>query len=206
MNILKKFSKDPFRVVALTIGLIQKCILNLNKNIEMDMSLKLVGQAMVNIEMDCKLLIGQSVTLNSRNNIYHVNMFKPVKIVADRPGAVISIGNDSRIHGSCIHAYEYISIGERCLIAANCQIIDGNGHDISFPNVENRIHTSGKSTPIIIEDDVWLGCGVTVLPGSFIGKGSIISAGSVVNKTIPPFSIAVGNPAIVIRTYSSESK
>jgi hypothetical protein len=47
---------------------------------------------MINIEMDCKLIIGHSVTLNSRNNIYHVNMFNPVKILADKPGAVISIG------------------------------------------------------------------------------------------------------------------
>ena len=42
------------------------------------------------------------------------------------------IGENSRIHGSCIHAFQYIEIGKNCLIAANCQIIDSNGHAISI--------------------------------------------------------------------------
>ncbi|MEO1186848.1 MAG: DapH/DapD/GlmU-related protein, partial [Cyanobacteria bacterium J06636_27] len=52
---------------------------------------------------------------------------------------------------------------------------------------------------IVIEDDCWLGHNVTVLDGVKIGKGSIIGAGSVVNQNIPPFSIAVGTPARIIR-------
>jgi acetyltransferase-like isoleucine patch superfamily enzyme len=52
----------------------------------------------------------------------------------------------------------------------------------------------------LIEDDCWLGSGVKVLDGVTIGKGSVIGAGSVVTKNIPPFSVAVGVPARVIKS------
>jgi acetyltransferase-like isoleucine patch superfamily enzyme len=60
--------------------------------------------------------------------------------------------------------------------------------------IENTI-----SKEVVIEDDVWLGYNVIVLPGVTIGKGSVIGAGSVVSKDIPPYSIAIGNPARVIK-------
>lgn len=64
-----------------------------------------------------------------------------------------------RFHGSCIHAYSKVEIGKYCLIAANCQIIDGNGHHPSFNKVENRINITGEVKEVIIEDNVWLGTG-----------------------------------------------
>jgi len=51
---------------------------------------------------------------------------------------------------------------------------------------------------VTIEDDVWLGANVFVMPGVTIGKGAIVSAGSVVNKSVPSYAIVVGNPARVI--------
>lgn len=54
--------------------------------------------------------------------------------------------------------------------------------------------------PVIIEDDVWIGRRVIILPGVTIGKGSIIGAGAVVSKSIPPYSVAVGNPAVVVKS------
>jgi acetyltransferase-like isoleucine patch superfamily enzyme len=89
------------------------------------------------------------------------------------------------------------------LIAANCQIFDGNGHDISFPDVGNRINTTGASKPIVIEDNVWIGANSIILPGVTIGRGSVISANSVVTKDVPPMVIAGGNPAIIIKDCSA---
>lgn len=54
--------------------------------------------------------------------------------------------------------------------------------------------------PIIIEDNVWIGENVCIMPGTRIGKNSIIGALSVVTKDIPPYSVAVGTPAKVIKT------
>jgi len=127
-------------------------------------------------------------------------MYASVKILADREGAVISIGRNTRINGACIHAWKRVSIGENCLIAANCQIIDSNGHDLSFDNVENRINTKDNPKDIVIEDNVWLGANTIVLSGVKIGRGSVISANSVVVKDIPPMVVAGGNPAVIIRT------
>ncbi|EAR01092.1 acyltransferase [Maribacter sp. HTCC2170] len=156
---------------------------------------------LLDIHENATLIIGDNVLINSQNKGYHVNMFNPCKLIADRPNAIIEIGDNTRFHGSCIHAYKKISIGKNCLIAANCQIIDGNGHDISFPNTSNRINTRGSSKEVIIEDNVWLATGVIVLPGVTIGKGSIITANSVVHKNIPSMVIAGGNPITVIKKY-----
>ena len=100
-----------------------------------------------------------------------------------------------------MHATENISIGKRYLVAANTNIIDSNGHNLSFDNIQDRIRTSGETKAIVIEDDVWIGSGCLILPGSFIGKGTIIGAGSVVKGKIPSYCIASGNPAIVIKQY-----
>jgi maltose O-acetyltransferase len=62
------------------------------------------------------------------------------------------------------------------------------------PGVEHTI-----SKPVIIRDDVWLGMGVTVLKGVEIGERAVIGAGSLVTKSIPPDSLAVGTPAKVIK-------
>ncbi len=159
----------------------------------------ITGTPLIEISQGGKINIADNCTINSVNAGYHVNMFQCVKLLVDRPGAVISIGENSRIHGSCIHAYQSVSIGRRCLIAANCQIIDCNGHELSFQNVENRVNTSSGSSPVVIEDDVWLGTGCIVLSGVRIGKGSVIAAGSVVVNDIPAMCIAGGNPAKVIK-------
>jgi len=100
------------------------------KNIVLKGKLKIKNKPIVHILEKSSLIIGDNVTLNSKNSKYHVNMFAPVKIYVDKVGAKIQIGKNTRIHGSCLHAYESIEIGENCLIAANCQIFDGNGHDI----------------------------------------------------------------------------
>ena len=157
------------------------------------------------IRKNCRVIIGNNVTLNSANSGYHLNMHSKIKIMADRHGATIRIGDNCRIHGACIHAYKSISIGANCLIAANCQIFDGNGHDISFSDVANRINTKGGSKDVIIEDNVWLGANVIVMPGVHIGYGSVISAGSVVCDDIPPMCLARGNPAQVIKSYEARS-
>jgi acetyltransferase-like isoleucine patch superfamily enzyme len=158
-----------------------------------------IGFPIVEISNDSTIIVSDNVTLNSKNNGYHANMYAPVKLISNKPGSEIIIGEKTRIHGSCIHARKRISIGKRCLIAANCQIIDSSGHDASFEHVENRINTKGNAKEIVIEDDVWIGLNCIILPGVTISKGSIIGAGSVVTKSIPAFCIAAGNPCKVIR-------
>lgn len=71
---------------------------------------------------------------------------------------------------------------------------------------EQRAQGIGTSKPITIEDDVWIGANSTVCGGVTIGKGSIIGAGSVVNKDIPSGVIAAGNPCRVIRKITEKDR
>jgi acetyltransferase-like isoleucine patch superfamily enzyme len=167
-------------------------------------NISLNGLPIVDIRKGARLVIGENVRLNSRNMGYHLNIYAPVKLMADRIGSIIEIGANTRIHGSCIHAFSKINIGKNCLIAANCQIVDCNGHDLSFENVDGRKDTQGTAKPIFIEDSVWLGEGSIVLPDVRIGYGSVIGARSVVTKNIPRMVLAVGNPAKVVKEYSDE--
>lgn len=173
--------------------------LNRKKNLVIGKNLKILGSPTVNIMHGGSITIGDNVTLTSENKGYHLNMHSAVKLFVDRKNAKIIIGNNTRIHGTCIHAFEYISIGENCLIAANCQIIDGSGHDLSFEDPANRINTKGGSKPIIIHNNVWIGANSIILPGVKIGEGSVIAAGSVVTKDVPPLVIVGGNPAKIIK-------
>jgi acetyltransferase-like isoleucine patch superfamily enzyme len=166
-------------------------------------SLRLRGVPIIDARNGGRIVIGENVLLNSQNIGYHVNLYGPVKLFADRPGARIEIGENTRIHGSCIHAFESVSIGRNCLIAANCQIIDANGHELSFRDVDDRLNTIDAPQPVEVMDSVWIGAQAIVLPGVRIGSGTVIGAGSVVSADIPSMVLAAGNPAQVVREYSS---
>ena len=60
--------------------------------------------------------------------------------------------------------------------------------------------------PIKIENDVWIGANSVVLPGVQIGNHSVIGAGSIITKDIPPYSVAVGNPARIVKRYDTDLK
>jgi acetyltransferase-like isoleucine patch superfamily enzyme len=157
------------------------------------------GRPIIQMASGTKLIIGKGVFINSSNSGYHLNMHSPCKLLLDRHGASIIIGDNSRIHGACIHAYGKITIGKNCLIAANSHIMDGNGHDLCAENPQNRIHTSGTSQDIVIGDNVWISANCIVLPGSEIGEGAVIGAGSVVRGKVPARHLAAGNPLQIIK-------
>ncbi len=97
-----------------------------------------------------------------------------------------------------------MKIGKNVLIADKVYISD-NLHSFEDTTQPVRLQPL-KHSPVTIEDEVWLGENVCVLPGVTIGKHSIIGSNSVVTKNIPPYSVAVGSPAKVIRQYNEKSK
>lgn len=109
-------------------------------------------------------------------------------------GKPVSIGKRCFIQQCCtFFGRGGITIGDDVFIGPKVNLITIN-HDV---NPENRSATYGR--PIVIEDKVWIGINATVLPGVRIGYGSIIGAGSVVTKDVPPMTIVAGNPARIIR-------
>lgn len=162
------------------------------------------GLPSIDVHRGAKVKIGNGVTLNSNTTSYHVMLHSCIKLIADRNDAMIEIGDNTRIHGSCVHACKKVIIGKSCLIGANCNIIDSNGHDFSMDNIENRRNTKGDAKAVIIEDNVWIGTNVLVLPGTRIGQGSIISAASVVKGKIPPMTLVGGNPAQILKSFNTD--
>lgn len=95
-----------------------------------------------------------------------------------------------------------VKIGDNVFIAPNCCITTA-GHPI---NIDERNRGLEYAYPIKIGNNVWIGAGVNILPGVTIGDNVTIGAGSVVNKSIPANSIAVGNPCKVIKTILDKTK
>lgn len=108
-----------------------------------------------------------------------------------------------------------IEIGENCFINAGCTFMDEGGIKIG-----NNVGISANCTfiavdhpgnpllldkwvdipkPIVVENDVWIGANAVIMPGVTIGKGAIIGAGAIVTKDIPPYAVAVGQPARVVK-------
>ncbi|MBE6520785.1 MAG: sugar O-acetyltransferase [Thermoplasmata archaeon] len=95
-----------------------------------------------------------------------------------------------------------IDIEEAALIGPGCKLVTAIHHMDPDKRFEDNLDICGK--PITIGKGAWLGAGVIVLPGITIGEGAVIGAGSVVTHDVPPRTLAVGNPARVIRKLDDE--
>lgn len=117
----------------------------------------------------------------------------------------LCIGNNLHAtRGLVIQCAGDISIGNDVLIASDVFIVDFN-HGIN-PMMDSYLDNQLDVSQVKIEDGVWIGNSVIILPGVTIGKKAIIGAGAVVTKSIPEYSIAVGNPARVIKQYDRKKQ
>lgn len=116
-------------------------------------------------------------------------------------GEVI-IGDNSRI-GMGNTLIGPLSIGKDVIFAQNI-VLSGLNHGYLDVHTPIRKQAVTKS-PIKIEDEVWIGANAVVVAGVTIGKHSVIAAGSVVTKDIPPYSVAVGNPCRVIKKFNFDT-
>ena len=99
-----------------------------------------------------------------------------------------------------LDAHERIEIGRNCMIGPNCYLTDSDhGTDAGLPVSQQPM----ESSPVLLEDGVWMGAGAIVLKGVTIGRDAIVGAGAVVTKNVPPNAIVVGVPARVIGSRQS---
>lgn len=115
-------------------------------------------------------------------------------------GDCVYIGKHVNVEANC-------SIGDYCLLANHVAIVGRHDHDFSAVGFPVRFSPwiGSKRFPsqfideqAVIESDVWIGFGAIVMTGTRIGRGSIVAAGSVITRDIPPYSIVAGIPARVI--------
>jgi acetyltransferase-like isoleucine patch superfamily enzyme len=122
----------------------------------------------------------------------------------------IYIGNYSRIEFNTeIGAADSVYIGNCVIISHDVYIYDNNNHpienqkrrDLSISGFDKELNSWYNSViaPVTIEDNVWIGMSSIILKGVTIGEGSIIAAGSVVTKNVPPYTLVGGNPAKVLK-------
>ena len=155
-----------------------------------------------------KIRIGDSVVIE-----------KAAMLIAHGSDSFIGIGSHTWLCYNCIlnTSDGWIKIGSDCTVNSFSVLYGNGGLEIGsfvriaphvviaamnhvYENPDMPIYKQGiKSEGVKIEDDVWIGAGAKILDGVTIGKGSVIGAGAVVTKSIPPYSIAVGIPAKVIK-------
>lgn len=139
--------------------------------------------------------------INRHNDTFANNIF---------PADKVSIGNGT--YGVLnIYSYrnpeEHLSIGSYCSIASDVIFVLSGEHShtsiSTYPFGEKVFHDNKYVAkckgPITVEDDVWIGVRCTILSGVKIGQGSIIGAGSIVSRDVPPYSIFVGNKVVKSR-------
>lgn len=122
----------------------------------------------------------------------------------------ISIGENVQINDAVhIVGSVGITIGNNVLMASKIFISDLNHGQYNGDSADSPLSIPKDRPlhhrPVVIEDNVWIGEFVSILPGVTLGKGAIIGTMSVVTKDIPPYSIAVGSPARVIKQYNFET-
>ena len=109
----------------------------------------------------------------------------------------LEIGSHSGVGHNCSFSVgKRITIGDHCRLASNTCLFDSSGH-ASDPAARRAgaPPPADEVRPIVIEDNVWIGRSCIIYPGVTIGEGSIVSAGSVVVGTVPPYTVVAGNPA-----------
>jgi len=165
------------------VELVGKCIL--------DAPFDLDGSGLVTLED--KVALGYRLAPRSGNG--------EVRLQARYASSRIRIGESTAMSNNVtIIAVNSVEVGARCLLGDHTLILDSDFHHMD-PRMRNA--PNPPTAPVSIESDVWIGSRVTILKGVRIGARSVIAAGAVVTKSIPPDSLAAGVPAKVVRSLKT---
>jgi len=154
------------------------------------------------VRPECRLEIGEGSMVEGH-------------LTFERDGASIVIGRNTFIGGSQLASAGAIEIGDDVLIAWGCDIVDHNSHAIGWAHRKNDVRnwyvgkkdwTNVEVRPVRVCAKAWIGLNVIVLKGVEIGEGAVVAAGSVVTKSVPPWTVVGGNPARVIREIPVEDR
>lgn len=159
---------------------------------------RVLGKPMIQRHRKSKIELGDGAVLRSWAGSNPLVPMHPVVFSTRSREAVIRIGDDCGFTGTTLVAARRIEIGHRVQVGANTTIVDTDFHPLT-PEGRKADMANGTSRPVIIHDDVFIGMNCLILKGVEIGEGSVIGAGSVVSKDVPPRTMVGGNPARIIK-------
>jgi acetyltransferase-like isoleucine patch superfamily enzyme len=137
---------------------------------------------------------------DGRLDVGEHTLFEPGVWITAPGTARVRIGSGTFLNqGVMVAAAELVEIGDHCMFANGCFISDA-GHRFDDPHQPVTWQGFTSKGPTRVGDNVWCGAHVVITSGVTIGERCVIGANSVVTKDIPPFSIAAGSPAKVLRT------
>lgn len=144
------------------------------------------------ISLGDRVFINKNVTLKFLEEFARKGFKKPALKIDDE----VTIGE-----GVVIAAAKYIHIKRDVLIGPNCFIGD---HDHEYRNIRKPIRDQGYKNvkEIVVDEGAWIGANCTISSGVRIGKNSVVGANSVVVESVPPYSVAIGAPARVVKRFN----
>lgn len=182
------FNSDFARIVPY-----KNSVININKSAKCNINgiLYLNGNKPKGSKAETYLTMGDNsqLTVNGVANVYYNS---ELVLYSNAKMDLKTVFINSGVQIRCMDS---ISIGEQCIIARGALIMDFDAHRIKFSDGSKNELTS----PINIGNHVWIGAGAKVLQGVTIGDGSIVAAGAVVTKDVPPNCLVAGVPAKVIK-------
>lgn len=180
------------QIATQAVGLLQAKM----AGIELSPGVRFMGPAIISRADRSRLTIGERVVLCSWSRWTALGVAHPVVLRTLTAEAVLRIGQDTGISGGSFCAAMEVTIGERCLIGADVFITDTDFHAIAPERRSTSTDWSQiRSAKVRIGNDVFIGARAVILKGVDIGDGSVIGAGSVVTRSMPPRSVVAGNPA-----------
>jgi acetyltransferase-like isoleucine patch superfamily enzyme len=157
----------------------------------------------VRIGEGCNLIVSTGATLELAEDVYIG------RYVELGPGGRISVGNKTTVQDRGTFVGD-VAIGSYCVISLNVLISSGQHYFERTPHLLIRDQDrsvfddaelfKSHNRPVVVGDDCWIGVNSVIMPGVTIGRGCVIGSNSVVTKDIPPYSVAMGGPAKVVRT------
>lgn len=159
----------------------------------------IIGKQLILTHKSC-ISIGKSVMIYPNNRLELIKKYSNQTFLPE-----LIVGDFSQIHQNChITCADKIELGQSVIIVSNVTITDiiHPYDDISMPINASSIITK----PVKIGDETYIYNNSVILPGTTIGRHCVIGANSVVNSNIPDYSIAVGNPARVVKQYNFVTK
>jgi acetyltransferase-like isoleucine patch superfamily enzyme len=166
--------------------------------------LRVYGCPLIVRHKSASIILGRQVVLNSDPRVNLAGILRKVTLAAVSYNSEITIGNHTGLSGVVVFASKSVRIGSHVNIGINTVIYDTDFHPLDWQQRRENKITEAAVSPVVIEDDVWIGGNSIILKGVHIGRAAVVGAGSVVTCDIPEGTVWAGNPAKFIKKISIE--